>query len=169
MTIVYVFLTFIIIQRLIELRIAAKNEQWMKKHGALEVGKEHYKYFIILHVCFFISLLIETNILSLFKQISFYFPMFFLFLMAQVGRISCMLSLGKFWNTKIIVIPNVIFIKKGLYKYVRHPNYIIVLIELFVIPLMFGAFITAFIFPLLHILLMFIRIPAEERALGKRA
>ncbi len=83
-------------------------------------------------------------------------------------RVWCIVSLGKFWNTKIIVLPKVVMIKKGPYKYMKHPNYLIVFVELFTIPAMFGAYITAILFPILHLLLLTIRIPAEDRALGRR-
>src|SRR5690625_363596 len=137
MTIFYVIIFFIIGQRLTELYIANKNEQWMRARGGIEVGNEHYKWFILLHVFFFLFLIIEVNYNFIHSQISFHVFFFILFFLAQVGRVWCILSLGRFWNTKIIVLPKVIFIKKGPYKYIKHPNYLIVLIELFVIPAMF--------------------------------
>ena len=161
-------LAFIISQRLVELYIAHKNEQWMLERGGIEVGNEHYKLFILLHVVFFITLIYEVTISNVEKGVPFHFFFFFIFLLMQIGRVWCIVSLGKFWNTKIIVLPKVILIKKGPYKYVKHPNYIIVFVELLVIPAMFGAYFTASIFPLLHVLLLTIRIPSEERALGRR-
>lgn len=159
-----ILFSLIIGQRLIELVIAAKNEKWMKQRGAIEVGKEHYKYFILLHIAFLGTLFSEVMLLD---EITFNKFFFTLFILSQIGRIWCMYSLGRFWNTKIIVLPKVVIIKKGPYKYVKHPNYIIVFIELLTIPLIFGAYITAFIFPFLHVLLLTIRIPHEDRALGR--
>lgn len=164
MVLFYVIFLFLILQRLIELKIAANNEKWMKQRGGIEVGKEHYKYFVILHVSFFCSLLIEVNMISHLQFNKFFFS---LFLISQLGRLWCIYSLGRFWNTKIIVLPKVVLIKKGPYKYVKHPNYIIVFIELFSIPLIFGAYVTAFLFPFFHLFLLTIRIPKEERALRR--
>ncbi|HEX6593500.1 MAG TPA: isoprenylcysteine carboxylmethyltransferase family protein [Bacillota bacterium] len=159
----WILLLVIIGQRLIELMIAKRNERWMKERGGIEKGREHYKWFIVLHSLFFISLLWETSLSS--QRVSFNSFLFSIFLIAQIGRIWCIQTLGKFWNTKIIVLPRVALIRKGPYKFVKHPNYIIVALELIVIPLLFGAYMTAIIFPIIHLLLLRIRIPEEERAL----
>ncbi|MFA1820753.1 isoprenylcysteine carboxyl methyltransferase family protein [Virgibacillus oceani] len=156
----------IIIQRLIELKIARRNEKWIKRKGGVEIGKEHYKWFVLIHSLFFLSILIETTLRDG-AILPFNYILFLLFLLTQAARIWCVLSLGKFWNTKIIVLPGSSLVKKGPYKYVKHPNYIIVGIELFIIPLLFGAYITAVVFPILHILLLRIRIPCEEKALNR--
>src|SRR5699024_1373516 len=130
MIIFYVIVFFIIAQRLFELYIANKNEQWMIARGGFEIGSEHYKLFILLHVSFFISLLIENHSIYAIGEISFNIYFFLVFLLAQIGRMWCIVALGRFWNTKIIVLPNVLHIKKGPYKYIKHPNYVIVFIEL---------------------------------------
>lgn len=165
----YGLICFIIIQRLVELYIAHINERWMKARGGIEVGQDHYKWFIWLHTLFFISLLLEFHYHALIKQkdMPFYLLFLFIFLIAQVGRVWCIYSLGRFWNTKIIVLPKIALIRKGPYRYMKHPNYVIVFIELLVIPLIFGLYITAYIFPFLHLLLLTIRIPTEEEALNR--
>lgn len=161
-------LIFLIGQRFIELLIARRNEQWMKSRGGIEIGENHYKWFILLHTLFFISIIVEGMVRNnLYIQLNY--VLFTLFIILQIGRIWCIYSLGKFWNTKIIVIPGVHLIRSGPYRYVKHPNYIIVAIELIVIPLFFMAYVTAIIFPLLHILLLMIRIPSENRALNEQA
>src|SRR5699024_2776782 len=131
----YIIVLFIIGQRLTELYIANKNEQWMRERVGFEVGSEHYKLCILIHITFFIFfifLLIEVNSLFIGNGVVFNIYFFIIFLLAQVGRVWCIVSLGRFWNTKIIVMPKVILIKKGPYKYIKHPNYVIVFIELFV-------------------------------------
>lgn len=160
----FFFILFVIGQRLTELIIAKRNEKWMKSRGAIEVGRDHYKWFIILHVFFFIVMIgevlwwrreaFELNIL-----------LFSLFIMTQVLRVWCITTLGTFWNTKVIVLPGVALIKQGPYRFMKHPNYLIVGLEFFLIPLIVGAPFTAIIFPLLHLLLIRIRIPIENRAL----
>src|SRR5699024_9787181 len=103
--------------RLVELWIATNNERWMKARGGIEVGENHYKWFIILHLLFFISMLIEYKIkLGAYNgEIPFYNLLFVRFLLAQLGRVWCIYSLGRFWNTKIIVLPKVALIRKGPY------------------------------------------------------
>jgi methyltransferase len=160
----WMILLLIIIQRLLELRIAKSNEAWMKQRGGVEKGEDHYKWFIIVHTLFFVSLLAEA-LLNNQQTFKFNYLLFLLFLLTQIGRIWCITSLGKFWNTKIIISPQFSLVKEGPYKYVKHPNYIIVGIELMVIPFLFNAYITGIVFPILHILLLTIRIPAEEKAL----
>lgn len=159
-----IFILLIIVQRLVELVIAKRNEKWMMNKGGIEYGKRHYKLFIYLHTVFFISLIMEVLINK------FQFPklnvlLILIFIATQIVRIWCIQTLGRFWNTKIIVLPKVIVLKKGPYKYMRHPNYLIVGLELLIIPLLFGAIVTAIVFPILHIFLLMIRIPKEEKAL----
>ncbi|MGJ9456775.1 isoprenylcysteine carboxyl methyltransferase family protein [Oceanobacillus sp. CF4.6] len=160
----WVLLIIIVLQRLLEMVIAKSNEKWMKDRGAIEKEADHYKWFIILHVLFFISILMESYLKDT-SNWSLNYTLLVIFILTQLVRIWCVSSLGRFWNTKIIILPGAQLVSKGPYKYVKHPNYVIVGIELFVIPLLFGARITAVIFPLFHILLLTVRIPAEERAL----
>jgi methyltransferase len=163
----WILLIGIIVQRLVELVIAKRNELWIIERGGIERGKEHYKWFIIVHTLFFCSLLLEITLLD-FSQFKLSIPLFFIFMVTQFFRIWCIQSLGKFWNTKILILPNHTLISKGPYRFIKHPNYIIVGIELFIIPLLFGAMITATLFPILHLLLMTVRIPAENKALAER-
>lgn len=163
----WILITLIISQRLIELKIARDNEEWMKSRGGIEKGAEHYKWFIILHIAFFVSILAEVFSTSDTSHHSLNIYLLMIFFLTQLGRIWCIYTLGKFWNTKIIVIPGVSLIRKGPYKYMKHPNYVIVGIELFIVPMLFGAYITAVVFPILHILLLRIRIPSEDKALTK--
>ncbi len=163
---IWALILLIIGQRLVELVIAKNNEKWMKARGGIEAGAEHYKWFIYLHTLFFLSVIVEILMKCNNHEVVFNYVYFVVFIAAQLARFWCIYSLGRFWNTKIIVLPRVALIKKGPYKYVKHPNYIIVAVELFIIPMLFGAYLSAVIFPLLHIILLRIRIPAEEKALA---
>ena len=162
----WLILIFIILQRIVELVIAKRNEKWMIQRGGVVWGREHYKWFIVVHLLFFLSILIEVSLRD-FSNYVFNIYVFALFLMTQLARVWCIQSLGKFWNTKIIILPHRTLVNRGPYKFVKHPNYIIVGVELFIIPILFGAYITAFIFPMLHLLLMTIRIPLENKALSE--
>ena len=144
--------------------IAKRNEKWMISQGAFEAGASHYPYMVAMHVFFFIALI--TEVLFFHRQLSAIWPILLgIFLAAQILRIWCLASLGKFWNTKIIVLPNAKVVKRGPYKWLRHPNYIIVATELLVLPLLFNAYFTAVLFSLLNVWMMTVRIPTEEKAL----
>lgn len=154
----------VIIQRLVELRVAKNNEKWMKAQGAIEAGASHYPFMILLHTAFFISLIVEVVFFD--RTLSPYWvPLLVIFLLAQAARIWCLTSLGKFWNTKIIILPGANVVQKGPYKFIRHPNYVIVCTEILVLPLLFQAYFTAVLFTILNFIILSIRIPAEERAL----
>ncbi len=162
---IYLFFIFLMIQRGVELYIARQNERKMKQMGAIEVGKKHYSLFIILHSIFFISLILETWMKQTHFIDQFTVLLWGLFVATQLFRIWCIQSLGMYWNTKIIILPRSKRIKKGPYMWMDHPNYIIVFIELLIIPLIVQAYVTAIVFPLLHFLILCIRIPVENEAL----
>lgn len=160
----YIFFMTIMIQRLVELKIARRNEKLLKIEGAMEYGQRHYYVMIMMHCLFFVSLLIEVTKFG--KQRSVIWPMILsLFFILQFCRIWVLRTLGKFWNTKILVLPDAEVILNGPYRIVRHPNYLIVSLEILLIPLLFNAFATAIIFTILNLLILSIRIPAEEKAL----
>ncbi|MGZ4159476.1 MAG: isoprenylcysteine carboxyl methyltransferase family protein [Neobacillus sp.] len=160
------FLAIIIVQRIIELFIARRNEKWMKQRGAIEFGRKHYRYIVWMHMLFFISLCLEKILFN--RELSYIWPVLVLiFSIAQIIRIWAIFSLGKYWNTKIIVLPNAGVVRKGPYRYIKHPNYFVVSIELTVVPLLFGAYITAVLFTFLNFIMLSIRIPEEEVALKK--
>ena len=160
----YLFFVLIVFQRLIELVIAKRNERFMKEKGALEFGKGHYPLIFIIHSLFFVSFLFEVVYYK--QELSpLWLCFLFLFLLTQVGRIWALLSLGVYWNTKILVLPNAPTIKKGPYRILKHPNYLIVSLEFLIIPVLFQAYITATIFSVLNAIILAIRIPTEEKAL----
>ena len=164
----YSFISFIILERIIELIRSRQNEKWLRGNGAVEYGKGHYKYFIILHSLFILSLITEFNIRLTGFNFSFINYLSLLtFTVLQFFRFSIFISLGKYWNTRILVIPDSKPVKKGLYKYFRHPNYGIVIIEIITIPLSFSLYYTLIIFSFFNFLLLNIRTKEENKALYK--
>ncbi|MBS4194446.1 isoprenylcysteine carboxyl methyltransferase family protein [Lederbergia citri] len=159
-----ILLLIVIAQRLIELRIAKRNEQWMLTSGAKEYGQSHYQLMVLMHIGFFLSLIVEYLIRKPALN-SYWQALLFIFIIVQIGRIWVIVTLGKYWNTKIIVLSGTYVVKKGPFKYVKHPNYIIVTIELFVIPMIFNLYITAILFLILNQIILRVRIPIEEKAL----
>ena len=159
----YIVLAIVIVQRITELIIAKRNEKVMLAQGAYEVGASHYPYMVLLHVGFFMSLLIEVTYFKAYTLTHLVFLI--LFVLLQIVRVWCIVSLGSFWNTKIIILRNAKVVSKGPYKYIRHPNYLVVCLEIALLPLMFGAYFTAVLFTILNLLMLSIRIPLEEEAL----
>lgn len=160
----FIVISSVILQRLIELLIARRNEKWMLGQGAFEVGASHYPIMVTMHLAFFVTFLLE--VVALGRTLSpFWILLLIIFLLTQTARIWCLLSLGKFWNTKIIILPGADVVRRGPYRWLRHPNYLIVSIELLVLPLLFGAYFTAILYSLLNIWMLSVRIPAEEKAL----
>ncbi|RNF39154.1 isoprenylcysteine carboxyl methyltransferase family protein [Planococcus salinus] len=165
MTFFTILVALVIVQRLLEVMYARFNEQRMKSQGAIEAGAEHYKWIVLLHVLFFVSLTAEGSYLG--GQPGPAWSMFLVvFVIAQVLRVWALASLGRFWNTKILVLPGAEKVRSGPYKWIPHPNYVVVAMEIAALPLIFGAWRTALFFSLANaLLLLLVRIPAEEKAL----
>jgi methyltransferase len=156
------FVSFIIFLRIGELNISKKNEKWLIQNGAVEYGKKHYPLIVALHVLFFISLIIEySNQVNL----SFNLIIFITYFILLVFKVWVVSSLGKYWNTKIYHIANAPLVKKGVYKYFKHPNYLIVILEIALIPLVFNLYYTAIIFTVLNAIILSIRVREENRVL----
>lgn len=160
----YLFIFIVISQRFIEIIISKRNANWIKARGGYEVGAAHYKYIVLTHVCFFTSLLAEVTITRPAFIIWVILP-FIIFILAQFGRVWAMSSLAEFWNTKIMVLPGAKVVAKGPYNYIRHPNYLIVVTEIAMLPLMFQAYWTALIFSIINGVILVVRIKVEEQAL----
>lgn len=162
----FLMLTGIVIaQRLLEVIYARANEKWMKEKGAVEAGAGHYKWIVLMHVLFFVSLFVEVLWLEGTRYSGWQFFLL-LFIIAQILRVWALVSLGRFWNTKILVLPGAERVRRGPYRWLPHPNYIVVALEIFSLPMIFGAWRTAVIFTIANaLLLLFVRIPAEEKAL----
>jgi methyltransferase len=160
----YIFFFIVATQRLVEVLIAKKNEIWMKSKGAKEYGQRHYQLMVAIHFYFFVSLIVESVLGR--PELNSYWPLLVaVFFIAQVCRIWVIMSLGRYWNTKIIVLKDAEVVAKGPYRFIKHPNYLIVTIELFIIPLIFNAYWTLFVFGILNQLILAIRIPLEEEVL----
>lgn len=152
-------------QRLSELWLAQRNACLAKACGGKEYGREHYCWLVALHVIWLISWLYEAILQD--GQLSAWWPVWLGgIVVAQWLRYWCLLSLGPAWNTRIIVVPGRSRIVHGPYRWLQHPNYWAVAIELAFVPLLFQALATALVASLANaVLLLGVRIPAEEKAL----
>jgi len=160
----YLVFLLVILQRLVELFIAKRNAEHMRSLGGYEVGADHYRYIVLLHVMFFVSLLSEVEVRGLAARTPHLLP-FAVFILAQGLRVWCLASLGKFWNTRIFVLPGSRPVVRGPYRFLRHPNYVVVGLELLALPLAFGATVTAVLFTVLNAMILRVRIRTEESAL----
>lgn len=156
---------FLIGQRVCELFIARRNSRWSLAQGAVEFGASHYRLFFALHGAWFAGWITEGLIG---QQVSSVWVLWLaIFAAAQALRYWCISSLGYQWNTRILVIPGAAIIRRGPYRLLPHANYLAVAIELFCVPMLFNAVITATTATLLNAaLLLLIRIPEEEKALS---
>ena len=165
MTFFIIFITVVIVQRICELILSKRNENHLISKGAIEYDKEGYKYIVLMHNLFFISVIIEFVFLE--RQINEYWKiLLIIFICTQLLRYCAIFSLGKRWNTKILVLPNSEPIRSGLYKHLKHPNYIAVVIEIAVIPLLFSCYYTAIAFSILNLIVLKRRIRIEEEVLN---
>ena len=156
------FIGFIILQRITELVISKKNEIWLRAQGAIEYGQGHYILIVILHTLFIVSLITEYLYSGSLHTDILFLVIYLLLVAVKVWVIS---SLCRYWNTKIFRVPNAPLIKTGPYKLVKHPNYIIVVCEIGIIPLVFHLYYTAIIFSVLNAVMLYIRIREENKVL----
>src|SRR4051812_2885159 len=107
-----IIISFVVLQRLLELVIAKRNEKWLKQKGAIEYGKEHYPLIVMLHTAFIVSLIGEY----LYRNTNIDLVFFIVWIILIAIKIWIISSLGKYWNTKIFRVPGAQPVKKGLYK-----------------------------------------------------
>jgi len=156
------FILFLCFLRVGELFLSARNAKWLLERGAVEYSSRHYPLIVGLHVCFFISLIIEYTGQ---QHHAFSLLLLILYFLLLLFKIWVITSLGKFWNTRIYRIPGTALVRKGPYKYFQHPNYAVVIAEIAVIPMIFHLYITAIVFSLLNLAVLFVRIKEENKVL----
>jgi methyltransferase len=161
----------VVLQRVIELFISRRNGRNVRAMGGTEYGQSHYKLFVLLHSSFLVSLYVESRLVGYTEH-----PLVTLwtdiavaaFITVQVIRIWCIRALGVFWNTRIFVVQNADIVRKGPYRVFRHPNYLVVVAEFLLLPLIFHSFWTGGLFFVLNLLLLTYRIRIEESALASQ-
>jgi methyltransferase len=153
-------------ERVLELILSRRNVRLALSRGGIEVGQSHYPVMVIFHVLF----LVWCAIASLTRARPFASGVATLALggtiAAQALRYWVVRTLGERWNTRVIVVPGEAPVTSGPFRYLRHPNYLAVVMELACLPLIRGLWLTAIVFSIANAALLTIRIPLEERALG---
>ncbi len=153
-------------QRLLELTLARRNERKVRAKGAVERGRGHYPFIVTLHSLWLVSTFVEGFLRGP-ELPPYWLAPLALFLFVQPLRYWAIFSLGESWNTKILLVAGVKVIRRGPYKYLNHPNYVVVVVEILAFPLIFGAWTTALVFSPLNVALLYIRIREENRAFAE--
>jgi methyltransferase len=154
-------------ERVVELVISARNAKTAFAQGGREFGIRHFPWMVALHTGLLLACLAE----AWFGERPFLpwlgWPMFAFVVLSQALRYWCIVSLGPQWNTRVIVVPGLQLVSRGPYRWLRHPNYLAVVVEGFALPLVHSAWMTAIAFTVLNaVLLLGFRIPVENRALA---
>lgn len=159
MTAAILFLTFIVVQRLSELVIAKRNTARLLAQGAVEHGAGHYPVMVALHSAWIVALVVFgwQNPVS--------WPWLAVFALLQVFRVWILATLGRRWTTRIIVLPEPL-VARGPFRFIRHPNYALVVAELIVAPMVLGLVWVAVLWTVLNAAMLWVRIRAEDRALA---
>ena len=166
----YVLLIALVgLERLAELVVAQRNLAWSRARGGVEVGLSHYPVMVVLHTGLLVGCLVEVFALNRPFIPALGWPMLAIVIAAQGLRWWCITSLGKQWNTRVVVIPGAERVSGGPYRLMSHPNYVAVVADGIALPLVHGAWITALTFTVLNALLLRKRISIENSALARLA
>jgi len=158
------FVALLVLQRVGELALSARNARLSLARGAREYGSRHFPMLVLVHVLFPLSLVAE--VLWLGSRPGWLWPLWLgLWIGAQILRYAAVRALGDRWNVRILVIPGAPLVNSGPYRWLRHPNYVAVAVELLAGPMMFGAWRTALAISALNAIALRARIRAENRAL----
>ena len=156
MSLFHAVLGLVVLQRLAELVLAARNTSRLRAEGAFELDARGYPA-LLLSLALFVPATAPPS-----------WPLLALYAVLQLGRVWVIASLGRHWTTRLIVLPGAPLVNRGPYRFVRHPNYLVVAAEIAVLPLAFGAVAIAIVFSVANLLLVARRIAIEERALALR-
>jgi len=160
---VVVVVALVALQRVAELVHGRRNEAALLARGGIEVGRGHYPLFPLLHASWLAALLLLVP-----AGTPLSWPWLAVFLVLQLLRLWIIASLGPFWTTRIITLPDAPLVRRGPYRFLRHPNYVVVVAEIAVLPLVFGAWQIALIFSALNAALLAWRVHVEAQALAHR-
>jgi methyltransferase len=151
------------LERIVELWYARRNTRALLGAGGVEVGRDHYPLVVALHTAWLIAILATVP-----PGAGVSVPLVVLFVILQGFRAWVLLSLGRYWTTRVITVPGAPLVRRGPYRFLRHPNYLVVAAEIAVLPLAFGAWAVAVAFSALNAALLAWRISVEDQALAPR-
>jgi methyltransferase len=153
------------LQRLFELRLSRRNERRMRRHGGREHAPETYRWIVTLHAVWFAAMLLEVFVGGRKFRPRLAALAFSLFAAGQLLRLIAMRTLGWRWSTRVMTVPGETPVQHGIYRHIRHPNYLGVELEILAVPLLHSAYLTSAVFGVANTLLLCDRIRREEQAL----
>jgi methyltransferase len=156
-------------ERVAELVVSNRNLAWSRTRGGIEFGAGHYPVMVVLHTGLLVGCLAEVIWLHRPFLPALGWPMLVIVVAAQALRWWCITTLGRQWNTRVVVVPGAPRVSGGPYRVIPHPNYVAVIAEGVALPLVHTAWITALVFTVLNAALLTTRITTENNALARLA
>jgi len=154
------------VERLVELAVSKRHAAWAFSRGGKEFGRNHFPAMVMLHTALLVCALAEVWMLERPFLPILGWAALTVVIASQTLRWWCVATLGRQWNTRVIVVPGLPLVSRGPYRLLRHPNYLAVVLEGAALPLVHSAWATAAGFTVLNAVLLARRIQVEERALA---
>lgn len=154
------------LERVAELVVSVRNAAWSRERGGVESGQGHFPFMVVLHTGLLAGALAEAWLRRPDVPSVLAWSMLALVVASQALRWWCIATLGRRWNTRVIVVPGLAPVRSGPYRLLSHPNYVAVVVEGVALPLVHAAWITAVVFTVLNAGLLAVRIRTEEAALA---
>jgi methyltransferase len=164
-----VLVAAVALERLAELVVSKRNAAWSFDRGGVETGQGHYLVMVVLHTGLLVGALLEVWLLRPEFHPALGYPMLALVVASQALRWWCIATLGRRWNTRVIVVPGLPLVTGGPYRLTSHPNYVAVVVEGLALPLVHSAWITAVVFTACNAVLLTVRLRVENAALASAA
>ncbi|MGC1305278.1 MAG: isoprenylcysteine carboxylmethyltransferase family protein [Caulobacteraceae bacterium] len=155
-----ILLIFVTLQRLAELVWSRSNERRLQSMGAIQAGANHYPIMVGLHGLWLVALWVFGWNQPL------VWPWVAVFIVLQLARVWVLGTLGRRWTTRVFVVPGETLVRKGPFRFVSHPNYVVVILEIFALPLAFGLVGVSLVFGIANLLLLAWRVKVENKALA---
>ncbi|MEM9683856.1 MAG: isoprenylcysteine carboxylmethyltransferase family protein [Pseudomonadota bacterium] len=152
------------LQRLAELWLSHRNGKALLEAGGHEIGRGHYPVMIAIHAAWLAAIFYLVP-----ADAPVYWPLVAAYLLVQVGRVWVIRSLGPLWTTRVIEMPSIPLVRSGPYRWVKHPNYVVVALEVALLPLIFGAWEIALVFSAANLAIIAWRLRLENASIARRA
>ena len=161
-----VLVGLVAIERLVELVVSKRNAAWSLARGGRETGRGHYAVMVVLHTGLLVGMLVEAWVRRPVVPWGLAASMLVLAIGSQALRWWCIATLGRRWNTRVIVVPDLPLVAGGPYRYLRHPNYVAVVVEGVALPLVHACWLTALVFTVANAFVLAVRLRVENDALA---
>lgn len=157
----YTVVGFVALERCVEVIYAERNAHALRRRGAHEFARVQYPFFVALHLAWLLSMLLFIP-----ASVSANWILIGAYAVLQILRFWILASLGERFTTRVIVLAGSPLVRSGPYRFMRHPNYVVVVLEIALLPCAFGAYSIAALFSVLNAVLLWWRVRAEDHALS---